>query len=212
MQKIIIDEIEYITPINEEISEVTASFQDVYFMTSVCNGFNGEIQYHNTEPSFTISDVSVTLMDCELSENFEYEGMYFWDFFYDEAELAQPFNFSIEEEDNFLRLSIINAVQVEAIYHSQNTVSIPQINQQHSVLSVYPNPASDKLFIRDSENTRSLSVKMTNLLGQEVMYKMLNNNESELDILHLDNGVYLLRIYDEHGFIIHSEKLIKNTP
>ena len=52
---------------------------------------------------------------------------------------------------------------------------------------------------------------MTNLIGQEIMNRKLNNEQSEVDISHLDRGVYLLGIYNEDGLIIHSEKIIKNT-
>ena len=209
LQKIIMDENEYITPINEEVSEVPFQFYSSSFTTGVCNGFGGDIQYHVTEQSFTLSDISMTLMDCELNENAEFESLYFWQFFYNGTELAHPFSFSIVDQNTYSILTVTNSTGVQAIYHTQNTVSISKFNQHNSIFSIYPNPASSKLFIRDLKNRKLLSVNMTNLLGQQIMSKMLTNYETEVDISHLDTGVYLIRIYDENKLIVHSEKIIK---
>ncbi len=209
LQKIIIDDVEYITPINEEVSEVRIRFHSTYFTTSVCNILGGAIQYYSSGPSFIISDPDVTLMDCNLSENYYFESLYFWQFFYDEYGIAGPFIYTIEELDSYKLLTITNSVGVQAIYHTLNTVSISEISHINSQLILYPNPAINKLLIQDLKNKRQLSINMTNLLGQEILSEMLINHQTELDISHLNKGVYLIRIYDENELIIHSEKIIK---
>ncbi|NPD45611.1 T9SS type A sorting domain-containing protein [Lentimicrobium sp. S6] len=208
LQKLIINDVEYVTPINEEVSEVSAQFGDNYLMTGVCNGFGGEVEFDDTGMGFTLSDVSVTLMDCAMSENSEFESQYFWQFFYVGTELAQPYSYYIVDENDYLMLTINNSLGRQAIYHSQNTVSVSPINQANFEFSIYPNPANSKIFIKDSENRNTLSVNFTNILGLQIMSKSLINNHTELDVSHLNAGVYLVQIYEENESLLHSEKII----
>lgn len=208
LQKIIIDDNEYLTPINEEVSAVPIYFYNEHFAVVVCNSFGGQVQYYSSGPSFVILGVDWTLMDCNLSENTTFESLYFGQFFFHDTELAGPFVYTIEEMDNYKLLTITNSAGVQAIYHNQNTVSIPQFSQLNSQFIIYPNPATSKLFIQDLINKGSLTINMTNLLGQEVLSERLINHQTELDISQLKNGVYLIRIYDENKLINHSEKII----
>ena len=209
LQKIIIEGIEYITPINEEVSAVPIYFYSEHFSTWVCNIFSGSIQYYSSGPSFNVFYTDVTLMDCNISENYYFESSYFYQFFYNDSEIAGPFVYTIEELDSYKLLTITNFVGDQAIYHTHNTVSIPEFNHFKPKLIVYPNPATNKLLIQDLDNKGQLSIKMTNLLGQEIMSEMLINHQIELDISHLEKGVYLIRTYDENEIIVHSEKIIK---
>lgn len=56
--------------------------------------------------------------------------------------------------------------------------------------NIYPNPATEKLFIENNLAKNSVYT-ITNLLGQEMDKGVL---KSEIDISHLLNGVYLLKI------------------
>jgi hypothetical protein len=66
--------------------------------------------------------------------------------------------------------------------------SVPSINS--NAVKIYPNPASEKLFI-ENNGTHSSNYIITNLLGQEMDKGFL---KSEIDISHLLNGVYVLKI------------------
>jgi hypothetical protein len=66
--------------------------------------------------------------------------------------------------------------------------SISQINSNS--LNIYPNPASEKLFIENNFEQNNCYT-ITNLLGQEIDEGLL---KSEIDISHLLNGVYVLKI------------------
>ncbi|NPD85036.1 T9SS type A sorting domain-containing protein [Lentimicrobium sp. L6] len=208
LQKLIINDVEYVTPINEEVSEVSTQFGDNYLMTGVCNGFGGEVEFDDTGMGFTLSDVSVTLMDCAMSENSEFESQYFWQFFYVGTELAQPYSYYIVDENDYLMLTINNSLGRQAIYHSQNTVSVSPINQNKSELSIYPNPATKHLNIQNMSNIGLWSVNMTNLLGQQVFKKTLNHQELNIDVSNLNKGVYLIRLYDENEIVLYTEKII----
>lgn len=204
LQKIIIDESEYITPINEEVNEVTIDFYNSYFSTGVCNGLWGDIQYHSSGQSFTLSNVDVTLMECNLSDNFEFEQLYFSQFFYTDWELAHPFVFSINEVSDFLELTITNLMGVQAIYHTQNTVSLPESNHFNSKLHIYPNPANSQIFIESKTGLKIDELIIYNQLGQKALH--LSDINKSIDISTLGQGVYIIEL--SSGELKARQKLI----
>jgi hypothetical protein len=82
-------------------------------------------------------------------------------------------------------------------------------NLQHSLI-VYPNPASDQLFITlSSKNTESVSVKLINLTGS-VVYQFSQKNstdffQKQIDISKLVPGVYFIELQTE------KERLVKKV-
>ncbi len=83
----------------------------------------------------------------------------------------------------------------------------------HSGIFVYPNPATDKLFIHvDKANESPLLLRMYNLLGKEMFNKEINHfaaphNSYELDISAFESGLYMLETRYK-GFIRHHKVII----
>lgn len=71
---------------------------------------------------------------------------------------------------------------------------------------LYPNPARDYVSI-NSDNFKRVDVKIFNLNGQLVATKIVELN-SQIDISSLNQGVYLLNIFQENT-LVESKKLIK---
>ncbi len=71
--------------------------------------------------------------------------------------------------------------------------SVSQINS--NAVKVYPNPASEKLFI-ENNLAQNTSYIITNLLGQEMDKGLL---KYEINISSILNGVYLLKIMDDNN-------------
>ncbi len=71
--------------------------------------------------------------------------------------------------------------------------SVPQINS--NVVKIYPNPATEKLFI-ENNLAQSSNYIITNLLGQEMDKGLL---KSEIDISNLLNGVYFIEIVNANN-------------
>jgi hypothetical protein len=74
-------------------------------------------------------------------------------------------------------------------------VSVEDINN-HNLVSIYPNPASDELTI-ESPATGVLSI--LNLNGQQLLIQEITGPKTQLDISNLPFGVYLVKLVGEKG-------------
>jgi hypothetical protein len=102
----------------------------------------------------------------------------------------------------------------------ENTATITQsvstcagINEsadRSSFVQIYPNPASNVLNVKlsgfDLHNT---SVKLTNVLGQDMVNTTATNDQIELNLSNLPNGLYFVRVLVNNKEVV-SHKLIKN--
>ncbi|MEI7594726.1 MAG: Ig-like domain-containing protein [Bacteroidota bacterium] len=70
------------------------------------------------------------------------------------------------------------------------------IVENNRVISIYPNPASDKLNVQVSENSK---VQMYDMNGNQViMEASINANQNQaLELNNLANGVYFVKIYND---------------
>ena len=62
-------------------------------------------------------------------------------------------------------------------------------------LSIFPNPASDLIFIKNDNETPIKNIRMINILGQEILQKSVNKNGLvELNVATILEGIYFLEI------------------
>jgi hypothetical protein len=73
-----------------------------------------------------------------------------------------------------------------------NTSGVKNINESNAV-SIFPNPAKDKLAIRLNEGTEKYQISLFNTIGQNILKSFSNN----LDVSHVPNGMYLVNIKTE---------------
>ena len=84
-------------------------------------------------------------------------------------------------------------------------VTFEDLNRlEPSQFSIYPNPASDEIFLADNLEIKELRVYG---IGGKLV-RSYNNPGHRLDISELEKGLYLLRMIDNEGLEI-TEKLIK---
>jgi hypothetical protein len=76
--------------------------------------------------------------------------------------------------------------------YARNAIGIKETTDQKSRLNIFPNPATDKLFMR---NTMQLS-EVYDLLGNKVA---VVKNTNSIDLSALSKGIYLLYAEDEKG-------------
>jgi len=70
----------------------------------------------------------------------------------------------------------------------------------NSIMQVYPNPAHDKIKIKNSKNIRIESISLVDLKGQKL--REFENNKTELDLSGISTGIYLLKLTYENGEVV----------
>ncbi|MDR2206243.1 MAG: T9SS type A sorting domain-containing protein [Flavobacteriaceae bacterium] len=204
--KVVIDNVGYPTPNNSEISSISATFADAYFMTAVCNSLAGTISnYDDSNLTFTPHEVALTLMMCQNPVNDSYEDVYFEQFWF-EALVGGPYNYlpisySIVPENEVLKLTITNSQGDQAIYFSE-AMAVSEIEKLN--VEIYPNPATNVLNIETSLKIERINVYEVS--GKLV--KTVQNAEKTIDVSRLQNGVYHLEIFTDKGKIY--KKIIIN--
>ena len=77
-----------------------------------------------------------------------------------------------------------------------------------SQISIYPDPATDKITIETSATQGQSQLSVMNLNGQEVITRQLTQSKTQLDISGLPGGVYFVRLINERTIVIR--KFVKN--
>jgi len=98
----------------------------------------------------------------------------------------------------------INGKGFEIKYYA-SPVSIKEIENIND-LSVYPNPASDRLNIKFNTSTADdFNITIYNVTGQEVYKEKLNNfigsYNNEININDFAQGVYLMQVKSSKGAV-----------
>jgi hypothetical protein len=75
------------------------------------------------------------------------------------------------------------------------------------VISVYPNPANNKLTIEISQTLKSGIVSISDLNGQELINLQIKDSKNEIDISNLTCGVYIVKLYTIKSVVV--KKILK---
>ncbi|MEY2829677.1 MAG: hypothetical protein RIQ33_1535 [Bacteroidota bacterium] len=75
-------------------------------------------------------------------------------------------------------------------------------------LNFYPNPANDELYIRVSQFNSTSTIKIKNIVGQEIINEKLTSENSKINVSNFNAGIYLLQ-YEINGIAI-TQKFVKN--
>jgi hypothetical protein len=98
----------------------------------------------------------------------------------------------------------INEQEVTALFNNTNT-SVKNVNSNNSI-QMFPNPASDVLFISGAiDETHTLYVY--DMLGKNIIANGVST-ESQVNISSLTTGIYTVKLVDGNGGIVYSDKLI----
>lgn len=90
---------------------------------------------------------------------------------------------------------------------STSTLRIDESVLSEEIISVYPNPTADRIYISGIDNSAGeYEVRIYNLMGQCILQDKL---KPEFDISSYIDGVYILEIYDNSGIKISIHKIIK---
>lgn len=86
---------------------------------------------------------------------------------------------------------------------SNATQGIGDITATHAQLRIYPNPAHDKVTVDINPELVTPATELTlfDLIGRPVLHTPLHASHSSLDVSHLPQGVYTLRIATRQGTV-----------
>ncbi len=78
------------------------------------------------------------------------------------------------------------------------SVGIEEMNDQFSVIGVYPNPGNTGITIDYKDHGPKSTLKIYSAAGQEVLYSnnVSDNGRSYMDISSLSPGIYFIRLVD----------------
>jgi hypothetical protein len=108
-------------------------------------------------------------------------------------------------------LNELTQAAVDARNFYQTTGNLLSIHSIQDSWSVFPNPASEEIFIQLKDKTmENASVKLLDLSGRTILQNTWNDNGFKLDIAHLKTGYYVLCIESKNE-IIRKKILINNN-
>jgi hypothetical protein len=118
--------------------------------------------------------------------------------FFDEINSEEPLTYKITGGNNAGKPVAISSIIVE----KHNYTGIKKLNTTH--LEIYPNPASDVVYIKTDNQKPALQAALYDMTGREVK---LVSNAFQININNLVKGVYILKIITEENTF--TRKLIK---
>jgi Secretion system C-terminal sorting domain len=95
-------------------------------------------------------------------------------------------------------------VYIDNIYFSRTALGVNDFEK--SKIKMHPNPVTNLLNIDSDVSIDTISIY--NLIGQEVMFKSINDREARLDVSNLGKGIYVVKTLSEGKFATSS--LIKD--
>lgn len=163
----------------------------------------------NPVSDFIISDTTFLQLGFTNQSTVTGTASYLWTFGNGESsteespmytyDTAGTYMVCLEITDDCGTASVCETITVAAMPTSIESLS------QHD-LSIYPNPASDFINLSAEENIDRIEIY--NMLGQQVLSKYINSNNTQVDINRLPTGNYIITSYI--GESITSYKLNKH--
>ncbi len=125
--------------------------------------------------------------------------------FDDYADSLHPFMFhchiSLHEDEGMMGQFIVTG---------NNPTGVSEITNEESRFSLYPNPASEKLFVKLKEEYEGIYyLRLTNSIGRTILMLPRPQIENGIDISHLTPGIYFVQVTDEKTLKTTTQKFIK---
>jgi len=77
-------------------------------------------------------------------------------------------------------------------------------------ISIYPNPTKNNLTIHVNDNTiQKIEVEIYDLSGKMIFLRNYTSNSFQINTIDLMTGTYILKLKDQYGNLIKTEKIIK---
>ena len=85
------------------------------------------------------------------------------------------------------------------------------LNGQEQAPSIYPNPVTEFMRIQD-DYTRVKHLEIYNVVGRKLQSFSVNFSGQKYDVSRLPRGIYMVRMMDEQGTILRTQRISKYNP
>lgn len=118
--------------------------------------------------------------------------------------------YTLNTDDTFYQIHCFGIVDTGSVYGATSMVfpiippiqpnSIAPINNRTSQFLLYPNPATDKIFIGLNDNRKNEDITLTiyDYLGRLVLQRQIQSKKEEINLKDYDAGLYHVQLID-HG-------------
>lgn len=182
---------------------------------------------NQSEMTFPVAEYTHAGGNCSITGGYVYRGDVFADilglYFY--ADYCSGEIGTVDQSNNQINHGVFNGSWVsfgedmyKELYVLDNLGEIHKIEGSvlstsdfnSKTVSIYPNPATDSLNIKSSNNSIIKSIKIYDLKGSTVLTKdNLGLSENKISINSLQTGIYMVKVTSEKGISI-IKKLIVN--
>lgn len=78
-------------------------------------------------------------------------------------------------------------------------------------LNIYPNPAVSFIQVRGIDNVANVhALEVYSIIGKKMLSKEVSNlSDLKVDVQNLDNGVYLVKLFDETNSVFYTKTFVK---
>lgn len=99
----------------------------------------------------------------------------------------------------------INTTEASLIISSDPS-SVHNLKNQRDI-SVYPNPSKGCINIQNQSSYNQLTIMITDQFGRNILMDDLQDTHTKIDLSHLNNGFYHIKITDKSGTILNTQTI-----
>lgn len=207
LQKVMLNGQEYFPP--QELQnnvELTFPIEDNYknLYTMACDYLNGDVHVSDSEITMIDGGHSIYICDSPI-EDFDY--LYMNSFMI--HLLDNSFEYSITNDSYNLYLTLTDHLGNQAFYFASN-LSLTEPDDVVKI-DIYPNPVKNNFTITGTQKML-YRIEIYNSTGKRVFNQFMGNSNdaNNIDISHLEKGVYFLSLMGKNQNVISTHKLLKN--
>ena len=94
-----------------------------------------------------------------------------------------------------------SSVGVSLFTEIEKGTGITDVEKAQSI-SVYPNPANDRLYVETLTQTQTMTVEIYDVYGRQQKLSAISGQQSVIDLSKLNAGIYFIKINTEEGNIV----------
>lgn len=87
-------------------------------------------------------------------------------------------------------------------------VNTDKLTSTNHPIQLFPNPVGQQLFVEGLEELEG-ELLISNSLGQLVLQQSIAKENLQLNVAHLNQGVYFVNCYDKNGQLLSTQQLVK---